>query len=183
MPLMRKVGNPFALPESSLILIKSGSSSIIQGDTLTFYQEINTNTVLNIYAWPNGFRTEKKKNYHTTLWARIFKDTYRHKIYLENLTVSFIFILHFRYIFNDSRINSLFELNFIYSFYQNHLWCKLFSFKKVSMISPDSLYRPILNLSKTCNSKEQVFRSLLGTLTAALSCHQVVVFELHCKSL
>lgn len=58
-----------------------------------------------------------------------------------------------------------------------------FLLKKVSMISPDSLYRPILNLSKTCNSKEQVFRSLLCTLTAALSCHQVVVFELHCKSL
>lgn len=79
MPLVRKVRNPFALPEASLILVKCGSSSIIQGDTMKFYQEININTGLNIYAQLNGFRTEKKKNYDPTIWARNFKDTYRHK--------------------------------------------------------------------------------------------------------
>lgn len=61
MPLMRKVRNPFALPEASLILVKCGSNSIIQGDTMKFYQEININTGLNIYAQLNGFRIEKKK--------------------------------------------------------------------------------------------------------------------------
>ena len=103
MPLMRKVRNPFALPEASLILVKCGSSSIIQGDTLKFYQEININTELNIYAQPNEFRTEKKKIYDTILWARNFKDSYRYKIYLWNIIVSFIFMLYFRYLFNDSQ--------------------------------------------------------------------------------
>lgn len=104
-------------------------------------------------------------------------------IYGILLSHSFSYFILDIFLMIVSRINSLFELNFIYSFYQNHYGVSCFLLKKVSMISPDSLYRPILNLSKTCNSKEQVFRSLLGTLTAALSCHQVVVFELHCKSL
>ena len=63
--MAQKVRNPFALPEASLILVKCGSSSIIQGDTMKFYQEININTGLNIYAQLNGFRTEKKKKFMT----------------------------------------------------------------------------------------------------------------------
>ena len=69
-----------------------------------------------------GLELKKKKIYDTILWARNFKDTYRHKIYLWNIIVSFIFMLYFRYfLMIVNRINSLFELNFIYLFYQNHL--------------------------------------------------------------
>lgn len=39
---------------------------------MKFYQEININTGLNIYAQLNGFRIEKKI-YDPTLWARNLK--------------------------------------------------------------------------------------------------------------
>lgn len=117
-----------------------------------------------------------------TSWARILEKHSDVKYICRVIIFSFIFMFHFRYLLMVvNQFNSLFELDFTCVFYQSHFHYANYFLKKkkrVPMILPDSLYKPTSDLSRIHNSKEQVFRSLLGTLTAALSCHQVVVSEL-----